>query len=104
MEPLNPSQRREYVLVETVDQMADIWPVAEDLERRAKLMFPEHWFAEIRITQGIPSNPRGYKVKAFCSYTLTTYPFQMLILSPATSRPDLGCWVIRAFKIQRPTS
>lgn len=102
VERLNPSQRREYSLSADCEQMSDIWQIAAELETKAKSSFPPDWMAEIRITQGTSRFPRGYHIRCYSSYTLGGTPFQMLILSPATSRSDLGCWVIRAFKVVRP--
>lgn len=103
VERLNPSQRRTYSLVEYVDQEADVWKMALSLEERAHLLFPIGWMAEIRIfQQGHIGFPQAFKLQAFCAFTLGGSPFKMEILSPATSRSDLGCWVPRAFKVTRP--
>lgn len=98
-ERLNPSQRKEWVLVEECPAYADIWPLAESLEARAKACFPESWVAEIRVFQGTTRDPRAFRVKCISTYLHRPPSFQIQILSPATSVPHLGCWVIRAFKI-----
>lgn len=102
-ERLNASQRRIYSLVEYADQEAQLWPISEDLEQRARLLFPVGWITEIRISQeGHLGFPRCFKLRAYCAFDLSTYPFQILALNPATSRPELGCWVTRAFRVVRP--
>lgn len=102
-ERLNASQRRTYSLVEYCDSEADLWLMIPDLEARANLLFPVGWMAEIRVTQeGHIGFPRCFKLLAFSAYTLTGSPFKMEILSPATSRSDLGCWIPRAFRVTRP--
>lgn len=104
MDRLNPSQRRTYSLVEYADQEAEVWKKVLDLEARANVLFPPGWMAEIRITQeGHLGFPRCFKLLCYSAYTLGGSPFKMEILSPATSRSDLGCWIPRAFRVTRPT-
>lgn len=99
---LNPSQRREFVLVEFVDKEADLWPVSKDMEKRANQIFPAGWMAEVRIEMlGREGHPGAYRIRVVSNYLMTTTAFEMQVLSPATSRPDMGCWVTRAFKVNR---
>jgi len=99
-ERLNPSQRRTYEIAACVAHEADLWPSAKDLEERAKLLFPIGWTVEIRISQqGREGAPRAFRLLAHSTFLLQTIPFEMQILSQATSRPDLACWVTRCFRV-----
>lgn len=97
-ERLNASQRREFSLSENVEKEADIWDAADELEKRSKCCFPRGWITEIRITFNDGVCPaRWYRVRAISNIKLTSSTFSMNELSAATSRPDFGCWIVRAF-------
>lgn len=97
--PRNAWERREFCLVEEAQTEAQVWVVAKELEARGQAAFPRGWMAEIRVFQGSRQDPRGYTVKCICNFRLSSTPFEMLILSPATSRSSLGCWIPRAFRV-----
>lgn len=100
MERLNATQRRVFILAECVKTEAEIWPMAEELEKRAKACFPSGWSAEIRISYGSNACPaKCYRVMAYSDITLKLADWKVCALNPLTSKPELGCWITRTFKI-----